>query len=174
MVLRDPGSVSYVEAAVTAGVRAYAWCDMLRFFEMVAVLAAALFAGAALYINVAEHPARLTLEMRAAAAQWAPSYKRATWMQAPLALIGLVSSAAAWFMGGGIGWLVGAALIGAVVAFTVFGIMPTNHRLLDPARDRGTGDDTRGLLERWGRLHAVRTGLSLIATALFVWMLGRS
>ena len=41
----------------------------------------------------------MTLELRAAAAQWASSYKRATWMQAPLALIGLVSSAAAWFMG---------------------------------------------------------------------------
>src|SRR4030095_13116076 len=60
---------------------------MLRFLELLASFPAALFAGAALYINVVEHPARMTLETRAAALQWAPSYKRATWLQAPLALV---------------------------------------------------------------------------------------
>ena len=46
-------------------------------------MCASLFAGAALYINVAEHPARMLLEMRIAALQLATSYRRATWMQAP-------------------------------------------------------------------------------------------
>jgi Domain of unknown function (DUF1772) len=59
-------------------------------------------------------------------------------------------------MGAGLGWLVAAVLIGAVVPFTVIGIMPTNHTLLAPGRDLGSAE-TRTLLERWGHLHAVRT-----------------
>ena len=77
-----------------------------------------MFAGAALYINVAEHPARMTLDTRFAAAQWAPSYRRATWMQAPLALLSLVAGVASWLLGGGLGWAIAAFLIGAVVPFT--------------------------------------------------------
>jgi hypothetical protein len=44
---------------------------LMLFIEFVAALAAALFAGAALYINVAEHPSRMGLETRMAALQWA-------------------------------------------------------------------------------------------------------
>lgn len=146
---------------------------MLYAFEFVAALCAALFAGAALYINVVEHPARMSLETRVAARQWAPSYQRATWMQAPLALLSGVSGVAAWLMGAGPGWLVAAVLIGAVVAFTVIGIMPTNHKLLAPGRDLDSAE-TRLLLERWGNLHAVRTTLSVLATVLYLWLLLRA
>jgi Anthrone oxygenase len=98
-------------------------------------LCATLFAGAALHISVVEHPARLRLETRAAVRQWAPSYARATWLQAPLALLSFVSGAAAWLVGAGAGWLVAALLIGIVVAFTFVVVMPTNHELLAPGRD---------------------------------------
>lgn len=135
--------------------------------QFVATLAGALFAGAALYINVAEHPARLALDTRAAALQWAPSYRRATWLQAPLALVSLASGATAWWMGAGPIWLVGALLVGAVVPFTFIVIMPTNDKLLAPGRDLASGE-TRELLVRWGRLHAVRTALSLAGTASFL------
>ena len=142
---------------------------MLQAFEFIAALCSALFAGAALYINLAEHPARMSLETRSAALQWAPSYKRATWMQAPAALLSFLGGAGAWLMGAGGGWLVAAVLIGAVVPFTFIGIMPTNHKLLAPDRDLGS-TETRVLLERWGYLHAVRTTLSILATALYVWL----
>jgi hypothetical protein len=138
--------------------------------SVIAVLSAALFAGAALYVNVAEHPARLELETRSAAAQWAPSYRRGTWMQAPLAIASLLCGVAVWLMGGGVGWVVAAMLIGLVVPFTFVGIMPTNQRLLAPARDLSS-PETRALLERWGRLHAVRTGLSLFASVLYLCLL---
>jgi hypothetical protein len=143
---------------------------MLHALQFIATLCAGLFAGAALYINVAEHPARMGLETSIAAKQWAPSYKRATWMQAPLALVGFVAGGAAWLMDAGAGWLVAAVLIGAVVPFTFIAIMPTNHELLAPGRDLGSSE-TRALLVRWGELHAVRTALSLVATALCIWLL---
>src|SRR5215813_6844713 len=143
---------------------------MLQASEFIAALCAGLFAGAALYISVAEHPARMGLETRAAALQWAPSYKRATWMQVPLALLSVLSGVVAWRMGAGLGWLVAAVLIGAVVPFTVIGIMPTNHKLLAPGRDLGSAE-TRTLMKRWARLHAVRTALSVLATMLYIWLL---
>ena len=127
----------------------------------------ALFAGAALYINLAEHPARMGLETKIAALQWAPSYKRATWLQAPLALVSFLTGAVAWLLGASVGWIVGALLIGAVVPFTFIVIMPTNHKLLAPGRDLSS-TETRELLDKWGKLHAVRTALSLIASIVFL------
>src|SRR5262249_27749979 len=81
-----------------------------------------------------EHPARMGLETRIAALQWAPSYKRATWMQAPLALLSLLSGVVAWFTDGGVGRLVAAVLIGAVVPFTLLGLMHTKRQLLSAGR----------------------------------------
>ena len=143
---------------------------MLEIAQFLAALCCALFAGAALYINVVEHPARMGLETRLAALQWAPSYKRATWLQAPLALVSFLARAAAWLLGANVGWFVGAVLIGAVVPFTFIVIMPTNHKLLAPGRDL-TSSETRALLEKWGKLHAVRTTLSIVATVVFLWLL---
>jgi Anthrone oxygenase len=144
--------------------------SMLQALQLIATFAAALFAGAALYINVAEHPARMTLETRSAAAQWAPSYKRATLMQAPLAVLSLVSGTAAWLLGADLGWFVAALLIGVVVPFTLLVIMPTNRLLLDVRRDLASAE-TRALLEKWNKLHAVRTALSLGASLLYLWLL---
>jgi|SRR5581483_1015692 len=143
---------------------------MLHALQFIATLCAGLFAGAALYINVAEHPARMGLETSIAATQWAPSYKRAARMQAPLAVVGFIAGGTAWLIGAGVGWLVAAVFIGAVVPFTFVVIMPTNHELLAPGRDLGSSE-TRMLLERWGELHAVRTALSLVATVLCIWLL---
>jgi hypothetical protein len=143
---------------------------MLHTLEFIATFAAALFAGAALYINVVEHPARMGLETGIAASQWAPSYKRATWLQAPLALLSFLAGAAAWLLGDSVLWFAAALLVFAVVPFTFIVIMPTNHMLLSPGRDLHS-PETRALLEKWGTLHAVRTGLSLVATAMFIWLL---
>lgn len=143
---------------------------MLTIVEFLAVLSSTLFTGAAIYINLVEHPARLSCDTKMAAAQWAPSYKRATVMQASLAIIGFLSGVVAWLSGGGRTWLLGAILLGVVVPFTFIAIMPTNHALLEAGRDLSS-PETRILLEKWGRLHAVRSILSLLASLMFIWLL---
>ena len=140
---------------------------MLATIEFIATLSPALFAGAAIYINVAEHPARMMLDTRNAALQWAPSYKRATWMQAPLAIVSFAAGVTGWLLGGGVLWLVAALLIGAVVPITFIVIMPTNNRLLATGRDLAS-QETRQLLEHWGKLHGIRTLLSAVAAFLMV------
>src|SRR5215472_4702373 len=126
---------------------------MLTTLKFVATLTASVFAGAALYINLVEHPARMRLDTKSAAQEWAPSYARATWMQAPLAVVSLLTGLASWLLGAGIGWAVAALLIGGVVPYTFLGIMPTNRALLSPNRDLASVE-TRALLMRWARLHA--------------------
>ena len=134
---------------------------------IVAAVCAGLFAGAAIYITAVEHPARLSCGNEIALREFAPSYHRATVMQASLAVVGCLSGLwSAWVLGDA--WVgLGALLLGAVVPFTLIVILPTNKQLLDPSLDP-SGTRTTGLLIRWGRLHAVRSALSTIALLLFL------
>lgn len=144
---------------------------MLPLVQFIAVLATTVFAGAAIYITFVEHPARMGCSTELAATEWAPSYQRATLMQAPLAIIGFLCGGAAWWLGAGVSWLVAALLILAVVPFTLIIIEPrTNKLLLAPGRDRSS-TETRALLVKWGRLHAVRSVLGLAAAVIFIWQL---
>jgi uncharacterized membrane protein len=140
---------------------------MLVGFQFLAVLCCTLFAGAAIYINLVEHPARMGCDTKTAATVWAPSYERATVMQAPLAALSFRAGVGAWLFAGGILWLIGAVLIGLVIPFTFIGVMPTNHQLLAPGRDLSS-IETRSLLVKWGRLHAVRSVLSLLASIVYL------
>jgi hypothetical protein len=139
-------------------------------FQLLATLCAAIFAGAAIYINAVEHPARMSLGPATALAEWRPAYRRGTLMQAPLAIVGLLTAVAAWLTGGGIAWLVGGVLLGAVVPLTLVVIAPTNKQLMDSATDRDPAR-VRALLDRWNRLHAVRSTLSLAALVVFLTLL---
>jgi uncharacterized membrane protein len=140
---------------------------MREAFEFTAILSAALFAGAALYINIAEHPARMECGTELAASVFGPSYKRAAVMQVTLASAATLSAFVSWSFTGSPLWIVGALLIFGVIPFTLIVILPTNNRLLAPTLDRKAAS-TRQLLVRWGRLHAVRTIASLVATVLFL------
>lgn len=134
--------------------------------EIIALLSCSLFAGAAIYINVAEHPARLECGTELAATVFGPSYHRAAVMQASLALIAAITGLAVAITAGSYLWYLGSTLIFSVVPFTFIAIMPTNKLLLDPERDKAS-DDTNNLLRKWGWLHAVRSGLSTVAALLF-------
>jgi hypothetical protein len=140
---------------------------MTIWIELAAVLACSWFAGAAVYVTAVEHPARLACGTEIAATQWAPSYKRGAVMQASLAMIASLSGVVCGLLTGERLWFGAAALILAVVPFTLIVIRPTNTRLLDPHLDRRS-PETRDLLESWGRLHLVRSVLGVVASILFV------
>jgi hypothetical protein len=132
-----------------------------------ALVVAAAFAGAAVYINVAEQPARLRLGERPLLMQWKAAYQRGFAMQASLALIGAALGALAWWQTRNGLWIVGAVLLAANWPYTLLAIMPVTKELMavDPGR---AGTHSRHLIRRWAKLHGVRTALGLAATLAFL------
>lgn len=135
-----------------------------------ALVSATLFTGAAFYINFAEHPARMKLDDRAFLAQWKPSYRKGFVMQSALAIAGFLLGLVAWLASGRLFFLLGGLLMIANWPWTLLGVMPTNRVLMatDPA---SAGGESRALLTRWNRLHAVRTALGALASASFLFAL---
>jgi hypothetical protein len=136
--------------------------------SLAALILASLFTGAALYITLVEHPARLVLDDVAQLAQWQPSYRRALPIQAGLAIAGGMAGLAVSYMWADWTWLAGSLALLANWPFTLLVIMPVNKRLqaLQPIE---AGPASRQLLLRWGRLHDVRSALGVVATMVFAW-----
>jgi len=143
---------------------------MRQIAEFVAVLSCSLFTGAAVYVSLVKHPARMQCGVEIAATEFPPSYRRGTVMQVTSAALGLLSSVAAWLTGATFWWLVGGIVLGSVIPLTLIVILRTNKRLLSPELDRRSLEAGR-LLTRWGALHAVRTVLSGVAMLLFLCLL---
>jgi len=139
---------------------------------VVATLCAGLFAGAAIYVNAVEHPARLLCGVDVALREFGPSYRRATVMQASLAIAGCIMGLWSAWVGSDVWLASGAILLGSAVPFTLVAMLPTNHQLLDPALDPSSQKAAQ-LLSRWGRLHAVRSVLSGAAFLILLLRLVR-
>ena len=135
---------------------------------LLALITAALFAGAAIYINFAEQPARLKLDDRAVLTEWLPAYLRGTLMQAPLAVASAALGGWTWWEKGGWFFLLGAALMLTNLPWTFVVIMPVNRKLgaIGPAGDAAL---IRPLIKRWGYLHAVRSLLGICAVLAYYW-----
>jgi uncharacterized membrane protein len=145
--------------------------NIQEFVQFLATFCSGLFAGAATYISFVEHPARMECGTVIAVSQFGPSYRRATVMQATLAVVGFIASISVWFIGGSFWWLVGGIIFVSVVPFTLIIILPTNKRLLEPTLDKGSAE-AHELLSRWHRFHAVRTVLSCISLVIFLLAYG--
>jgi hypothetical protein len=140
---------------------------MLFLLKVAALLSSGLFAGAALYLTVVEHPARMSQGASFALQEFRPSYKRAAPIQASLAVICFLCSGVVWWLTTRWAWLAGGVLVGGVVPFTLIFIMPTNRRLLD-TNSVPAENEVSSLLAKWGQLHAVRTYLSLIGFVILL------
>lgn len=134
---------------------------------LLALIAAALFTGAAFYINAVEQPARLGLSDDALLTEWKPAYERATIMQVALVLISGLAGFATWIRLDGAGWVIGALLMLANIPVTLRVIMPINKRLMAIAPN-AAGPESRALIQRWATLHALRTALGAAATIAYL------
>jgi len=134
---------------------------------LLALTVAAVFTGAAFYINVAEQPARLRLDPIALLTEWKSAYKRGFLMQAPLALAAFVLGGFAWWESRQWLFLAGGIIMLANWPWTALAIVPVNNRLMKTGPE-AANEDTHALIRHWGVLHFVRTLLGAGATVVFL------
>jgi hypothetical protein len=127
------------------------------------------FSGAALYINLVEQPARLSLDDGALLSEWRPSDRRGFAMLASLALVAAVLGLATYFETQDLRWLIGAIVVIATWPYTFFAMVPMNNRILSlSASEPGAA---RELVRTWGLLEYGQTAIGLVACAVFLWAL---
>jgi Domain of unknown function (DUF1772) len=133
-----------------------------------ALIVAALFAGAAIYVNVAEQPARLGLEDRSLLVQMEAR------LQARLYHASIAGHRRVSF---GHADVVADQQLGMAswcrrhrrqLAYTLLIMAPTNNKLMGTDLAR-SGPTSRALLEKWGSLHAIRTVPGFASTFIFLW-----
>jgi len=136
--------------------------------EFFALFLCGTFFGAAVYISIAQHPATMEAGIPVAEKFFPPMYKLAAPMQIASALGGTLAGLAQWFIEGGIFWLVGAVLLVLIIPYTVIVLKPINDQLLDTKSQRGP-TETEYLLNQWAPRHWVRSVLSGLSFAVYIW-----
>jgi len=132
-----------------------------------ALISSSVFAGVALYVNLVEQPARLSLSDQAMLSEWKTSYRRGLVMQAPLAAVSGALGMIAWRYSGELGFLVGAILMLSNWPWTLIAMMPTN-RALSAMDTASPTSDARTLIIKWGILHFARSLFGVLATIVFL------
>jgi hypothetical protein len=134
-----------------------------------ALAVAAAFAGAALYVNLVEQPARLALDDQAMLNEWTPSDRRGVALLAGLSLVSAALGLIAYFESQDVRWAIGALIVILNWPYTFFAMSPLNDQILTLApRDIGA---VRALVRQWGLLEYGQTAIGVAACVVFLWAL---
>lgn len=147
--------------------------DLFPCLEVLSTVAAGVFVGGALYINVVEHPARMTLsDTKACHKEWMESFDRAKVFQSRLALVSALSGAGAYYCNPkkGLPYLIGGGLLASIFPYTKFILKPNS---IDPIYDKDiTSKKSEGVIretiDKWNSYHMVRSFISLPVFVGFV------
>lgn len=139
---------------------------------LLALTSSAAFFGIALYINLAEQPARLVLPDTAMLAQWQASFAVGIKLQGAMTVIAGLLGLLAWYLNRSWLWLAGGLLMLVNWPWTLLMIAPINDQLTVMPATEAIGA-ARKLVEQWGQLHGMRTLISFTAMVTFLAALVR-
>ena len=136
---------------------------------LIALTFAAAFAGAAVYVNWVEQPARLALDGEALLSEWGPSDSRAVALLLAFALASTVAGFIAFFETEDVRWVYGALIAIASWPYAFFVMAPLNNQIL-ALRGPDVGA-ARALVRQWGFVEAGLAAIGVAAVAVFLWIL---
>ena len=138
--------------------------------QNIALFCCALFAGAATYVSLVEHPAMDEGAMELADTAVPASHPRPAIFQACLGVIGSLAAMLAGSAGGAMWWLAGGTVLGAAAALQVFAVLPLTRRLsgIEPRADP---KNAAQMIARLAKLHAA---LSLTALAALFMLITKA
>ncbi len=139
------------------------------FSGSIALVFAAAFAGAAVYVNWVEQPARLALDGEALLSEWTPSDRRGVALLAGFALAAAVAGFLAYFESEDVRWVFGALIIISSWPYAFFVMAPLNNQILSLR-----GHDVaaaRALVRQWGMVELGFAAIGVLAVAMFLWAL---
>jgi hypothetical protein len=135
-----------------------------------AFAAASAFLGAALYINIAEQPARLKLDPGSEIREWILSNRRGFIMLALLAVVSALLAYADYAHSADVRWTIGGTLILASWPYAYFVMAPVNIGLYT-APPGAAASTINALMRDWGLLEWGQTAIGLAAWGIFAWIL---
>ncbi|KAJ3037583.1 hypothetical protein HDV00_001470 [Rhizophlyctis rosea] len=137
---------------------------LVRTLRAVSLLGAGLFTGAALYITVAEVPARAERPAETARGEFQTTFPRALRLQAPLAVITAFTAGGYAYVSNQPLLYVPCGLFAAMLLVTLLLIRPHYERLMDK-KEVLTAEQASSIMTKWGTNHAIRTVLSIVGFA---------
>jgi hypothetical protein len=145
----------------------------MTLIAIITVLAATFFCGAAFYVTLVEHPARIQQGTAFALQEFVAALPRVRALQRGLAICSILGSLVLGLQTHDRLWFAGTGAMFLILPFTWLALTPINSRLLKwpPEGDLSVAE---GLLVLWGRRHMVRDVLSLLGSIIFVYILMRS
>ncbi len=136
---------------------------------LIALSFAAAFAGAAIYLNWVEQPARLALDDEALLSEWGPSDSRGVALLSAFALAAAVAGFLAYFETQDVRYVFGALIAISAWPYAFFVMAPLNNQIL-ALRGRDVSA-ARALVRQWGFIELGFAAIGVLAVAMFLWIL---
>jgi len=138
--------------------------------QNIALFCCALFAGAATYVSLVEHPRLDEGEAELADTTLVASHPRPAIFQAALGAVGSLAAMLAGSTAGAMWWLAGGAILGAAALWQVFAVLPLTRRLagIEPRAD------PKGAAQMMARLAKLHAALSLAALAALFMLITKA
>jgi hypothetical protein len=137
------------------------------FAGLLALVLASALAGAGVYVNAVEQPARLELDDSEMVKEWRPSDRRGVALMALLALAAALSGISAYFETSDVRFAVGAVIAASSWPYTIYVMGPVDNQIIALApNDIGAA---RALLWQWGLLEYGQTVIAIAAVATLLW-----
>ncbi|XP_052790528.1 uncharacterized protein LOC128224645 [Mya arenaria] len=147
--------------------------DSTKLLKLTATSSAGLFSGAALYINAADHPSRMTLDVVSCRQHWMQAYLRAKTFQGAFCAVGSLSGAAVFFLEpeaeNRILWLLGSGIFILVFPWTLL-VMGSDIKKNLKEDVIETAGETWVIshINKWNKQHMARTFFGMAAFKLFL------